>query len=386
MSLLSNYLPRGIVPVSQQTITESITINLDEAQLALVVLVGGGGSGGVAYGAAGENILHAQGGNAGGVCMQLLRFKASTDYTITINSGGTAQTRTSAGASDGVAGGDVVLSSTALASNITAYGGDGGIAAQYDIDSGTYGTDIGYNTQTFGAGADLIFDGGSGGKITIPTKNTSKSHAIATGGGAANLFGLPATFVRGGDAVVTSADATRIGIATGGGGVGGTGGDVSHQALAWTVASGGGGAAGGGADYSGVPTAHEETAGGNGSLFTPQVLFPLDGAGLDGHYANGSNPSLTTAGTGAGGGGVINVSTTYGDPINGGPFGGGGGVAGSGTTGSTITAGSGQYGGGGGGVCHSAYDSSFSGTLTSGAGGAGIAFVFFLSDFGKVLT
>jgi len=140
MTMLSSFLPRGLVPLSMMTMRESTTLNYSEDRFALVVLVGGGGGGGAGrgndswtdFGGAG------QGGNGGGIAVQLVRFQAGVNYTFSVGSGGAGAAPAEGVAGTGSDGGNTTLTSTAL-STITANGGKGGQAISVRLDSATYG-------------------------------------------------------------------------------------------------------------------------------------------------------------------------------------------------------------------------------------------------------
>lgn len=388
---LSDYLGRGIVPVSQITLTETTVITPDSDFMAVTVLIGAGGSGGFATGGDtgtnGTHRLHAQGGNAGGVCMQVTRYLAGESYTFTIPDV-TAGVGRGTGASSalvisGSTGGNTTLASTAPGfSTITAYGGLGGVAWKALASSGADSTDHAHQTQTWGANADLIFSGGYGGAITVSVNHSNNTErALATGGGAVNLGSLPQDMLSGGD-IDLAHIGSRLVAATGGGGVMGHGGNITHSGSGLArMATGGGSPSGAGGDLSESGASDYTSTGGIALPFAPNTLFPVDGAGGDG--GNTSTPD--NGGDGAGGGGLAPTGPANYFGANGGKFAGGAAVA-DGFTGTGYgQAGDGQFGGGGGGIAtnHSASNNTRG---YSGDGGQGVAFIFLLSDFGRVLA
>lgn len=402
MSRLSDYLGRGIVPVSQTTILETTAFTFDEDVFALVVLIGAGGSGGCVLngpaGTTGNGRAHAQGGNAGGTVMQLVRFVAGETYTFTIPDVtpgvGTTTNVTARTTYQGQDGGDTTLTSTLAGwSTITAYGGLGGVAWAQASSSGTDSTDHAHRTQTWGANADLIFPGGYGGAITVSvTQNTNEERGIATGGGAVNLAGLPQASLNGGDAELSNASGSPA-IATGGGGINGHGGNAEYSGTGSQVGTvtGGGSTTGSGEDLDNSTASNVAGAGAEAVPYSPAVLFPLNGGSESGLLYTGSG--AVDGGPGAGGAAVITPSA-YGSSTDdhagdGGVFAGGGGITDvrSAGTQSKPYGGAGKWGGGGGGACNSPW-----GTVSaqqqgySGDGGQGVAFIFMLSDFGRVLA
>jgi len=402
MSLLSSFLPRGLVPQSMATIDSTRTLTYTEDVFVLVVLVGAGGGGAAAAkeGTDVRSTLIAQGGGAGGVCFQLMRLEANKAYTFTIGSGGAGGVRTgwADGASNGSAGGNTTLTATGL-STITANGGAGGVGVYHN--GGSYnGTDVDWQTSAGGSGADLIFKGGPGGYVDALAMSSIRGFSASTGGGAVNIFGLPVGVVSGGDVVLSNGSADHPALVTGGGGCGGSAGAVFWTSSAGgSAASGGGGTGGRGVDIS---TTAGTSAGGRGTEFTPSTLLAATGAG--GHAGSREDGEVPQdgedGGPGAGGGGAIEVPTNastatspaVSTPItggNGGIFGGGGG-AGDGQTDNYhfwgTLGGAGGLGGGGGGATSPSYSTTTkSQNITGGAGGGGVALIFFMTDFGKVV-
>lgn len=404
MSLLSTYLPRGMVPLSSFIITEDITLNYDTDLLVLVVLVGGGGSGGAASDGNLSNAkMYATGGAGGNVAIQLLRMEAGTDYAFTIGSGGAAQggSPTSRTAYSGVQGGSTALDiGDTGTDDIIATGGMGGVA---DSRFRSYTTNWAFiinpdpsPNDYFGEGADLIYRGGRSGLIFNVQNgqggSNSYTRGVASGGGAANVLGVPVDLTIGGNVSVTDQNGGHCGAAGGGGSVSGAGGHAINQAAStnatpFRVAAGGGGTGGPApdADTGSSPTAgNYSNTGGIAFPFGGATLIAPDGAGADGSHLTGA--TVPVAGPGAGGAGVCADDENGNGEVRGGEggiFGGGGGAVDYDTSSSwDVYGGAGGLGGGGGGACTNPKNGhSF---VRSGAGGGGCALVYFYTDFGKV--
>lgn len=314
---------------------------------AWFVAVGAGGSGGSAMDEAAANCVSAGGGGAGGFCFKKLFVRKGNTYTVTIGAGGTGVTRTTSGISNGNAGGNTTIIGPEL--YLLASGGAAGSAASV-ANNGT-NTNLNITGALGGSafGGDVNNNGMNGGSITITT-GTASADALATGGGAVNIFSQ--TF---------------------------TGNDYSGTAAVNSMGSGGLGV-GGNAEAltNATNTLAYPDGGGSGmgiSLDTPYNFFGLQ---VDG-------PGGTTAGSDAGSGGggygaiITSSSAAQVNPLagNGGIFGGGGAAAftqsGSSTGLATATAGAAGRGGGGGGAA--AYGSSNISSV-SGAGGSGLVLIF----------
>lgn len=404
MSRLSDYLGRGVVPISQMAIHQAQDITPDSDLNTLVCLIGAGGSGGyyvngdVDQYSTGQGRGHSQGGNAGGVCFQLVRMLAGETYSFTIGAGGAIAGVTSSvrAFGNGSAGTDTQLTSTATGfTTLVAKGGQPGVGWGEWSGTGTSSQDTAYPTQaSWGSGADLIFPGGWGGKITTSiTQSSGREVGFATGGGAVNLSGIDNELLRGGN-IELSANSTGAIAATGGGGSSGNGGDIDYSSTSSFVIATGGGSGFQPGGVSDSATANESTAGGMALGYFPSLLFAMLGAGGDGVISNAvSVGTKDDGGNGSGGGAHVGGTALAGSGTlragNGGIFAGGAGAADHSFSGGGfpwVYGGNAGIGGGGGGACTSPFDRSSSGRAYSGAGGDGLALVFILSDFGRVLA
>jgi hypothetical protein len=389
MSLLSTYLPRGMMAIGRSVIYTSTTVNYQQDTFGLVMLVGGGGSGAAIRGGdASDNKLLAQGGSAGCVVYQLIRFKAATDYVFTIPDGGVSRTPAANTATAGQSGGDATITSSALAT-ITANGGLGGLVQKYTYASSQTETamTLDFRTQSSGSGSETRFLSGRGGAIigADAGMGASKGCAFATGGGAVNIFGLPWELCSGGSINCnpgTSSTGQNVAIATGGGGCSGNGGNFNLNGVTtYGGATGGGGAAGPATNYD-AATPEVDGVGGDGGSVLSATLMQVDGVGLAGQY-NAASPTYTLSGDGAGTGGIVHGLTAAMSGQFAGQFGGGGAAAAVGSGSAALYAGYGIIGGGGG-ACICDYLGSQTGAVASGAGGKGIAYIWLLTDFSKV--
>ena len=209
---------REYVLTTSQTWTSPIT------GTARVICTGGGGQGAYAstskatYGSGGFN---ATGGGAGGFSEKTIPIKAGDTFTVVVGAGGNNGDLRPTSDATGAAGGESTfdhasaISSIALDSN----GGGGGIQS------------TGNNTSAAGgaggtaSGGDVNYTGGAGGS-TARADSTPK--VCTTGGGAVNIHGL-STAPRGGNITNCKGSNNSFWI-TGGGGVGGSGGDFAQVA------------------------------------------------------------------------------------------------------------------------------------------------------------
>lgn len=266
----------------------------------------------------------ASGSGAGGFCQGVRWLTQGDVVTVLLGAGPTGYTPANNTAVNGADGGNTTVSTSSMA-NMVAQGGKGGKATL--TGGALLGGDGGDST-----GGDLNIKGGRGGNI----QNCAAGTNTATGGGSVGLQGLGK---RGGD-ISGNGTGNR---ATGGAGVGGNGGDITTTTSAY---SGGGGAGGdapasttttgiGGPNYAGVAgtvgTSAQEAPVGQFA-----TLFNATGGGPS---SNGS--ALTRKGAGGAG-----VNTGSASANNGGDFSGSGGLT------DTLSSGfsfSGNYGGGEGG-------------------------------------
>ena len=418
--LLSSFLPRGTVPLGQMLITENEVLSFPNNVMAVVVLVGAGGSGGAVnrHKNADLSKIHGQGGNAGGTAIQLIRMLAGESYTFTIGVGGAAAgsalvNTTTVGTYAGTDGTDTTLTSTVTGfGTITANGGDGGIAWYLSSVGNADTTTHNHQTQTWGSNASLILPGGYGGAIILnDTHDAGMARGIATGGGAVNFSGAPADAICGGDFGFDDftafswdpSDAANVMFATGGGGIGGNGGAIEYYDAAWwqSQATHGGGSM--------MKTRRlalwSYTSGQDGGdkaqdnpFVTGAALAGCTGAAGSGVHVNGTGIVGGDGGPGAGGGAACESNDNNGagdiQAGHGGIFGGGGGAQGDNRVQAPaglndVTGGDGGLGAGGGAACSSAAvedPTRLGSDVWSGAGGNGFAVVYLLTDFGQVKT
>lgn len=284
----------------------------------LVMVCGGGGSGGIARGATAGGT----GGGAGGLAVKKLTLSSAVTYTATVGSGGAAVTRSTDGATNGNAGGNSTFSGSDI-STITGGGGGAGVGT-------TASTQVNGASGGTASGGDLNFTGGGSGYVTGAGRKS-------TGGGAVSLNG---TAYASGFASAASSQLAR----SGGAGVGAASGSATSTSIAASSGGGGSGAASSNASNNG-------TTGGAAALPLQNGVLNLRGAGGDGSASDNG-----TAGGDGGGGGASNSVGAAGG------FGGGGG-------GASNTAGAGGLGGGGGGAA------TIAATITSGKGGDGFILI-----------
>ncbi len=216
-------------------------------------------------------------------------YKGDT-LTITIGGGGAGVTAAYNAAVAGNAGGDTVITSS-RGWSITVRGGRGGT-----VGGGT--SLLGGRGGTGGSGGDVHVPGGNGGDIIL----CSGTGNCATGGGAPNLFNVPADLVRGGNINLASAS----GVGTGGAGVKGRGGDIT-SANSSTAGGGFGGNARDNAAGSQVVNIGPN-AWGLRSVASPGMLIPgIATWGLDVFGGGGNSSNSATPNAGPGGGSAGNI-------------------------------------------------------------------------------
>lgn len=289
-----------------------------------IMLIGGHASGGAIVGSG-----FVGGSGAGGVAVKRTRVTKGDSYIVTIGAGGMAVTRAGAGLTPGIAGG--TSSVTGPGVSITATGGQPGEAKTTKPANGGLGG--------VGTGGDENRQSGSGGSVIAMGGSVG-----ICGAGAVNVLGVPFGDLRGGNINTSNASPLQL---TGGGGVGGRGGDVLGAAIGITAGGGSGGPA---QDAPSIIPGVNIT--GDAVQTSPVGFGTFWAWGFD--CFGGGGVSSTPAGAGGGGG----VSSATG--VKAGVYGGAGGLHSS-TTGATGNRGPGQ----------SVYNSS--GTITSGAGDNGCA-------------
>lgn len=339
-------------------------------------VIGGGGSGAAAKVsaiAAGLTVA-CTGGNGGSVRYGWVFLKASETYTVTIGAGGALQSVP--GGNTGIAGatgGESKLTGGDLSADIVAKGGTAG-GFHYGSTSGkdySGGNAItlenAANAAGSGAGVEAL--GGKGGKFDVDVNtDTGFDYFFSTGGGAANIYGVAPAGIRGGDVHFTIRGDENRSAASGGGGVGGTGGDISADENTGGLVdygSSGGGSAGDGVASSSEDAGDRDVPGGSGTGTTEYLEPGGEGGGVE--YI-GTDPFASTFGGAGGGGGAVYHVTTgeVGIAGGGGRYAGGAGVT-TADNAPDISAGTGgANGGGGGGV------TAYSSVGNSGAGGSGV--------------
>jgi len=334
--------------------------------VVLVHVIGAGGSGGCQFDKHG-----ATGGGAGGYSRKQFTVTSSTTATVTTGVGGSY-----VGPSQTEVEGNAGTNSTFVLSSTTLTANGGGAGQRYGgaTSTGTGGT---------ASGGDVNYTGGDGGTRGYAY---NEERTIATGGGAVNLFGLASGEVNGGNNGSNQGGGFK---ATGGGGVGGHGGNIP-ESMSY-VATGGGGSAGSARDMTNTDASGyggQKGSGGAGGArlfrFGGPFLDGVGGVGIQTIY-NGNwgfeRNVFTTIGMGAGSGGCT-TNTDNDNPLvnscqQAGIFGGGGGLV----TGQAYggVAGDAIIGGGGGGATYYS-SSSTQGNLgrRSGQGGDGVVIIEYI--------
>lgn len=269
------------VLIFRRIITTSQTLTLPAGYYDIIA-IGAGGSGGACGGA---NPALATGGGGPAWARDFDRFDSPTAVTFTLGAPGAGRT-TSSGALAGNDGGTTTV--TGNKNPITLTGGKGGAAA-------STGTTVSGGLGGAYSGGKIGANGSRGGNISNGVQQR------ATGGGAVDLFMLGSDKTRGGDHTSTN---TTVG-GTGGGGVGGRGGDITGS----TALSGtnGGGAGGDSAD-------NAQVSGPSITGVTTTAYNPSDGEILDilmafpGLRPCGAGSANGVAPAGGGSGGLAGAS------------------------------------------------------------------------------
>lgn len=314
--------------IRQYEITRtSRTIKAAFDGVADILLIGGSASGGAAFNG------FVGGSGAPGVCIKRVKVTAGQEYVVTIGAGGTAVTRSTAGATPGNVGGSSTLTGPGGLSMIANSGQPGEAKTTKPANGGAGGT---------ASGGDINSQGGYGGSVIA----TSSLYAAA-GAGACNLKRLDsATEIRGGNINTTASQPV-----SGGAGVGGNGSSVTGGVT--TNIPGGGGYGGPAPDNTtGVigPNALGELVANSPGTF----LVPLASQWCLDFFGGGGGSGGGDAGPGGGGSGQMGAPSPAA-----GIFGGLGGLS----YGATPAL-KGKVGAGGANA-HSA-------TCTSGAGDVGL--------------
>lgn len=379
------------IPTTQFVIGESKTFTSPITGRVKVILTGGGGQGAFLANASGtptSNYGDGTGGGAGGYSEKTFNVTAGETFTVTIGAGGATTLAMNDISSSRVGnnGGNssFVTASAAESVNMAANGGGGG---QYSSQTSSAITTAGGAGGT-ASGGDFNYTGGTGGSVTRVANN--QANAMTTGGGAVALYG---TAFRGGNITISVAYNGNYFIgATGGAGVGGSGGDINFNVADHRSAvSSAGSATKTGASSIGASNVAVDlplTSGGPTSSPTISII-DAQGEGSGGDYDHNDNLNQSARGGfggGSGGGSGYNqvgTSNRFYRVFEGGGFGGGGAlsyISGASSNSSTgHYAGAGGVGGGGSGAFNGMFH-----TMTSASGrrwspgGDGLCIIMFV--------
>lgn len=332
-------------------------------QMAIVTVVGGGGSGAIStYYANTTGRSLAQGGGSGAIAVSKLTLRAATTYTVTVGAGGVGPSTTASalvatpgntGSASSFTGADI----TTMQANGAA---GGGVVAT--TSTGAFSVNLRTAATATGGNISNIL-GGLAGPIT--SVSLSCTFLAATGGAALNLYDITATDVRSGSSNLASTASTGTThlASTGGGGIGGASGSI-------TIDSGLGSGTSGGGGTGGASTGESATsAGGSGLILRDkEVLSSFRVTGVGG--ASSSGGSGGAGGEGAGGGSSWHYSAGTNTGGAGGYYGGGGG-SGNYYNGGDPKGGAGGFGAGGGGAAAKTGTSQ----LAGGSGGDGFVII-----------
>lgn len=213
---------REYVLSTSQTWTSPIT------GTARVVCTGGGGQG--AYAATangfGSGAHNSGGGGAGGFSAKTIPIKAGDTFTVVVGAGGNNGNLKPSSDAAGGAGGESTFDDATAISDI-ALDSNGGAGGLFSQGQGTSQAGAAGGTAS---GGDVNHTGGAGGQIFRNGSVISNKECVS-GGGAVNIHGL-STAPRGGNVGNSSQDVRGTGngyYITGGGGVGGHGGDFADS-------------------------------------------------------------------------------------------------------------------------------------------------------------
>jgi hypothetical protein len=331
MSNLTDFFGASIqqapIPYQQVVIGQSKTWTVPRTGKIKVMLTGGGGQGAFGYtysqGYTSVN-LAITGGGASGLCSKIIDVTAGETFTVAIGAGGFQGTLNISSTTAGGAGGaSTFVTGTAAATvNMSAGGGGGG-----NVGSSLGGATVSGGAGGTASGGDDNLTGGRGGNITSSATN----QGLSTGGGAVALYG---SAYNGGDINFTDTYAKLV--ATGGAGVGGSGGSFSAYNQQQYGASDGGSSTKD-ASSNGVHTAsYSEVLTGvstSGAPTSSPTISIVDAQGAGGSAMRHYNTNSYSGGHGAYGGGGGGMSGLHNHATNsyvfrggdGGGFAGGGG-------------------------------------------------------------
>lgn len=326
MSTYSELFGGGSKPrrlVYRRVITSSETVTVP-AGFYDIIAIGTGGSGAKA-----TTDGRVTGGGGSGWARDWGEFTNPSNIVVTCGARA-AGILTAAPSSVGNTGGTTTV--TGIGSPISITGGGGGnysTVANATVLGGAGGV---------ASGGKIRANGSRGGNISGTGPNSQ-----ATGGGCVDLFLLGADRTRGGDITVNG---TGSNLMTGGGGVGGRGGDIILPTTSHIVTSGGGA----GGDAGNAVSATSDVV---GYSILGQLTDPTDSAAIDIILAY---PALIPIGAGGLPGPTVVVPTS------------GGGQGGGGSTSTAITV---PFGGSGGALAYSAAAPTSSGHCLYGGGSGG---------------
>jgi len=270
---------------------------------------GAGGSGGCTCEVAQAGL--AAGGGGGGFGMKVIDTTPGTSYTVTVGAGGAAVT--GAARTNGNAGG-----TSSFGTAVTCTGGSGGAA-----NGGSSGT----LTAAGGAGGtstggDVNYSGGAGGSVTNSGYDAIGGNRRSNGAGGGSSGSIFGNGFAGGSISQASTQNAEINLATGGGGVGGKGGNLTSTAsyASNSVTGGGGtfsaasdttdlssGRVGGGFNCPIFPTANQTGSAWNISGMGSNSFCSLPAETYNLYATNAAQTFLSTA-SGAGGGYSTNAN------------------------------------------------------------------------------
>lgn len=282
---VSMMLKRYVPMPSSGTVTAT-----EDGKLVILAMAPGGSGAACSTGGSPRTVT---GGGAGEFFTDVLDVKVGDVFLIMHGTPGALVSAQSAG----VSGNDATNTSITGPNgySVTIIGGKKGI---YSTAGGSTAGGAGGASGTGGSAKAKRAPGGRGGSVT----GQASGSKCATGGGAVNAiqFAQNQTTTRGGDCSATN---SGIAICTGGGGVGGNGGDVFNG-------SGNSCTPGGGSGGNATPLVAGPNAIGDASVSSPAILLAaLASYGLD-FYGGGSVFGGTAPGPG--GGSSASLSTANG--------------------------------------------------------------------------
>lgn len=348
MSNLTDFIAGGgSQQIAQYKIfTTSGSITVENDGVALILAVGGGGSSG--WGSGGAGSYYATGGGAGERAFDIYPVNAGDVLTTVIGAGGSPP----GGAPGNGNSGTYTAVSITGGYYFTVNGGSGGSYGTTTVSGGAGGT------GGSGGSSNIIRRiGGRGGNIS----GYGAALRLCTGGGGVNLLHATnsSSSCRGGD-INYNGFTVSNGHGTGGGGVGGHGGDIlTNKTLPTGTAGGGAGGDASNPSSTGASIATDvgrdifgqfATYSGNSS-FAPISILNLVGiqAIYSGGYRVAANSAANAGGFGGGETGYEYGAGQTASTNKTNPFGGGGGHPGNGGTAYSSLPG---WGAGSGGTCN----------------------------------